>query len=167
MNILIADDDSVTSNLLSSRLGAWSHTVHKAADGNAAWEIICSTPIDIVISDWMMPGLDGLQLCSRIRRMGETSYIYLILISAQNSKTDILHGLENGVDDYITKPIDMEVLRARIEIGVRIVNLERTLSRKIDIITANHYQTIPSSYRGNPMSGLFGPVRVLSYEDMG
>jgi response regulator RpfG family c-di-GMP phosphodiesterase len=89
-----------------------------------------------------MPGLDGLELCQRIREKDELSYIYLILVSAQDSQTDILHGLESGVDDYITKPVDMEALRARIDIGVRIVNLERTLKRKIEIITANHYQTI-------------------------
>lgn len=142
MNILIADDDPVTLSLLSSRLCAWGHTVNQAADGNAAWETICSTPIDMVVSDWIMPGLDGLQLCRRIRELNETGYIYLILISAQDSKADIVHGLESGVDDYITKPIDMAALHARIEIGARIVNLERSLNRKIEIITANHYQTI-------------------------
>jgi putative two-component system response regulator len=142
MNILIADDDPVTLRLLSSRLGAWGHTVHQAADGNTAWETIRSTPIDMVISDWMMPEMDGLQLCRRIRELHEPGYIYLILISAQNSKADIVRGLESGVDDYVTKPIDMDALHARIEIGARIINLERTLNRKIEIITANHYQTI-------------------------
>ena len=142
MNILIADDDPVTLSLLSSRLGAWGHTVHQAAEGSAAWEIIRRTPIEIVVSDWMMPGLDGLQLCRRIREWHEPGYIYVILISAQDSKADIVRGLESGVDDYITKPIDMDALHARIEIGARIVNLERRLNRKIEIITANHYQTI-------------------------
>jgi cyclic di-GMP phosphodiesterase len=142
MNILIADDDPVTLKLLSTRIGAWGHQIHQAVDGRAAWETICRTPIDVVVSDWMMPGLDGIELCDRIRNRHESGYIYLILISAQDSKADIVHGLESGVDDYITKPIDMDALRARIEIGVRIVNLERTLNRKIEIITANHYQTI-------------------------
>ncbi len=142
MNILIADDDPVTLRLLSTRLGAWGHAVHQAADGNTAWETIRSTPIDIVVSDWMMPGLDGLQLCQRIRESHQSGYTYLILISAQDSKADIVRGLESGVDDYITKPIDLDALHARIEIGVRIVNLERSLNRKIEIITANHYQTI-------------------------
>ena len=125
MNILIADDDPVTLKLLSSRLCAWGHTVHQAADGNTAWETIRSTPVDMVISDWMMPGMDGLELCRRIREHNEPGYIYLILISAQDSKTEIVRGLESGVDDYITKPIDMDALHARIEIGARIVNLER------------------------------------------
>jgi putative two-component system response regulator len=142
MNILIADDDPVTLKLLSARIGAWGHTIHQAVDGQSAWDTIGSTPIDIVVSDWVMPGLDGLELCRRIRDRHESGYIYLILISAQDSQADIIHGLESGVDDYITKPIDMDALRARIEIGVRIVNLERTLNRKIEIITANHYQTI-------------------------
>lgn len=142
MNILIADDDPVTLKLLSSRLDAWGHNVYQAADGNIAWESIRNTPIDIVVSDWMMPGLDGLDLCRQIRDRQAPNYIYVILISAQDSKADIVHGLESGVDDYITKPIDMDALRARIEIGARIVNLERTLNTKIEIITANHYQTI-------------------------
>jgi response regulator RpfG family c-di-GMP phosphodiesterase len=142
MNILIADDDPVTLKLLSARIGMWGHTVHQAVDGNAAWETIATMPIDMVVSDWVMPGMDGLELCRRIRQNREASYIYLILISAQDSKADIIRGLESGVDDYITKPIDMGALRARIEIGVRIVNLERSLNRKIEIITANHYQTI-------------------------
>ena len=142
MNILIADDDPVTLKLLASRLRAWGHTVHQVVDGNTAWETICGTPVDMVISDWMMPGMDGLELCRRIRELNEPGYIYLILISAQDSKTDIVRGLESGVDDYITKPIDMDALRARVEIGARIVNLERSLNHKIEIITANHIQTI-------------------------
>ena len=142
MNILIADDDPVTLKLLASRLRAWGHTVHQVVDGTTAWETICGTPVDMVISDWMMPGMDGLELCRRIRELNEPGYIYLILISAQDSKTDIVRGLESGVDDYITKPIDMDALRARVEIGARIVNLERSLNHKIEIITANHIQTI-------------------------
>ena len=116
--------------------------MHQAADGNTAWETIRRTPVDMVISDWMMPEMDGLQLCRRIRELHEPGYIYLILISSQNSKADIVRGLESGVDDYVTKPIEMDTLRARIEIGTRIINLERTLNRKIEIITANHCQTI-------------------------
>lgn len=142
MNILIVDDDPVTLKLLSSQLNAWGHTAHQAADGNTAWDIVSNIAIDIVVSDWMMPGLDGLELCRRIRENRQAGYTYLILISAQDSRADIVRGLEGGVDDYITKPIDLAALRARIQIGARIVNLERSLNRKIEIITANHYQTI-------------------------
>jgi response regulator RpfG family c-di-GMP phosphodiesterase len=143
MNILIADDDPVTLKLLASRIGAWGgYRVVTADDGEMAWRIIQDTPIDIVISDWLMPGLDGLALCHQIRERTTANYVYVILISSQDSKTDIVHGLESGVDDYITKPIDMDALRARIAIGVRIVELERSLNAKIEIITANHYQTI-------------------------
>ena len=142
MNILIADDDPVTLGLLSTHLDAWGHAVFQAIDGDDAWATIRSTPIDIVVSDWMMPGLDGLELCRRIREELESGYIYLILISAHNSTADIVRGLKSGVDDYLTKPIEMETLRARIEIGARIVNLERTLNRKVEHITANQYQTI-------------------------
>ncbi len=143
MNILIADDDPVTLNLLRSQLERWdAHTVHTATDGNGAWETIQTRAIDIVVSDWLMPGLDGLELCRRIRERTDARYIYLILISAQDSTADMVRGLKSGVDDYITKPIDWDTLRARIDIGVRIVTLERSLTAKIKLITANHYQTI-------------------------
>ncbi|MEE4113385.1 MAG: HD domain-containing phosphohydrolase, partial [Desulfobacteraceae bacterium] len=87
-------------------------------------------------------GIDGLGLCRRIREHQKSGYIYLILTSAHDSKADMVRGLESGVDDYITKPIDMDALHARVEIGARIVNLERALNRKTEIITANHIQTI-------------------------
>jgi len=143
MNILIADDDPVTLKLLVSRIEAWGgHKVVAADDGEKAWQIVQQTPIDIVISDWLMPGLDGLALCRQIRERTAGHYVYVILISSQNSTSDVVHGLESGVDDYITKPIDMETLRARVAIGARIVELERSLNAKIEIITANHYQMI-------------------------
>ncbi|PID40604.1 MAG: hypothetical protein CR984_02350 [Proteobacteria bacterium] len=142
MKILIADDDPVTRSLLETNLKSWGHAVLQAADGDAAWEIIAGTSIDILVSDWIMPGLDGLQLCKRIRQRKTDDYMYLILISAQDSRADVLEGLQSGIDDYITKPIDMEALRARINIGARIVDLERRLNRKIDIITANQIQII-------------------------
>ncbi len=142
MNILIVDDDPVTLKLLSSRFSSWGHTVQATMDGEEALTLVREKPIDIVVSDWLMPGIDGLELCRRIRGMEEAAYIYLIMISTQDSKADILQGLESGVDDYLAKPIDMETLKARIDIGTRIVTLERSLKRKVDIITANHYQTI-------------------------
>ena len=142
MNILIADDDPVTLKLLSSQLSAWDHTVFEARDGHEAWACVQQRLIDIVVSDWLMPGLDGIELCRRIRGMEAEAYTYLILISVQDSKTNVIEGLESGIDDYLTKPIDMDALRARIKIGARIVALERSLKRKVDIITANHFQTI-------------------------
>ena len=141
MNILIADDDPVTLKLLSTQLSRWGHTVYKAMDGDDAWQSLQRNPIDIFIVDWIMPGLDGQKLSHRLRKQ-KRPYIYLILISALDTKADIVSGLKSGVDDYITKPIDMNVLRARVDIGSRIVNLERTLNRKVELITENHYQTI-------------------------
>ena len=142
MNILIADDDPVTLKLLSARLGMWGHTVHQAVDGKAAWETIGSMPIDIVVSDWVMPGLDGLELCRRIREDQEASYIYLILISAQDSRADIVRGLESGIDDYLPSPSIWTPCAPESKSVCGIVKLERNLNRKIEIITANHYQTI-------------------------
>jgi putative two-component system response regulator len=141
LNILIADDDPITLSLLSTQLSKWGHIVHKAMDGDEAWKTIESKSIDILLVDWVMPGLDGERLSHKIRQR-KGPYIYLIMISALDTKADIIAGLKSGVDEYIPKPIDLNVLRARIDIGSRIVNLERTLNRKVEIITDNHYQII-------------------------
>lgn len=142
MNILIADDDPVTLNLLSTRLDQWGHTVHQATDGSMAWEIIRGTAVDMVVSHWRVAGPDGVQLCRAIRDRHASGDIYLILIGARDSREEVVRKLEGGADDYLAKPIDMATLRARIDIGVRVVNLERSLKRKNDIITATHHQTI-------------------------
>ncbi len=142
MNILVADDDPVTLNLLESKISAWGHTVYTASDGNIAWEAIHQNPVEIVVSDWVMPEQNGVELCKRIRKSRFDTYIYVILISAHDENRDIVQGLSAGADDYITKPINFDELKARIEIGTRIVKLEHELNQKYDAIEANYYQTI-------------------------
>jgi len=142
MNFLLVDDDQATLKLIAPKLSAWGHTVHTAENGKNAWEIIKTTPIEIVVSDWMMPDLNGLELCGKIRSKESGNYIYIILISAKDSSKDIVRGLSGGVDDYITKPINFEELRARIDIGSRIVRLERELNEKYNTIRNNYLQTI-------------------------
>jgi len=142
MNILVAEDNLVTLNLLEKKLGQWGFEVRTAQNGVEAWERLKSSPVDMVISDWMMPGMSGLELFQRIRDTGFTNYIYLILVSVRDSKRDIVRGLEAGVDDYITKPFELKEFRSRVEIGARIVGLERELSDKYNIIKRNYFQTI-------------------------
>ncbi len=142
MNILVAEDNQVTLSLLEKKLGEWGYDVYTAQNGMEAWAKLKASPADIVLSDWMMPEMSGPELFKRIRDAGFTSYIYLILLSARDSKQDVVRGLEAGVDDYITKPVDFEELHARIEIGARIVRLERELTNKYDAIKKNYFQTI-------------------------
>ena len=142
MNILIADDDLVTLRLLEKHIQSWDHHVYAAQNGLDAWDIASSTNLDLVITDWNMPGLDGLELCQRIRNADLPGYIYLVIVSARGTNQDIVTGLRGGIDDYITKPFDFDELRERIATGERIVALERELRNKYEIIEKNYFQTI-------------------------
>ncbi len=142
MNILIVDDDKVTLSLLSKYLKRQDHAITAVSDGSQAWSLVQQRPFDMVISDWLMPELDGIELCQRIRNASLDYYIYLILISSQDTRADIVSGLKAGVDDYLTKPINLEELNARIEIGQRIISLEKRLKKNYQEIARNYYQTI-------------------------
>lgn len=142
MKILLVDDDKVTLSLLEKSLKAHGHQIKTVSDGSQAWDAIQQEDFDMVISDWLMPELDGLELCNRIRTSKHDHYIYLILISSQDTRADIVNGLKAGVDDYLTKPINLEELRARIDIGQRTVSLERRLKQRYQELARNYYQTI-------------------------
>lgn len=142
MHILVVDDESVSRRLFEKKLTDLGYTVYVAENGILAWNILSSTWIDMVVTDWMMPEMDGLELCRKIRSAHFKQYIYLILVSARDAQQDIIRGLEVGVDDYITKPVNTEEFRARIEIGERIVGLEKKLRDKRAETEKNYYQTI-------------------------
>ncbi|MDY6974296.1 MAG: response regulator [Thermodesulfobacteriota bacterium] len=142
MHVLVAEDDQVSLRIMQKKLESWGHAVHLATNGLEGWEQAKSIPIDIVVSDWMMPGIDGLELCRRIRNSELGRYIYFIIFTAKDKQQDIVHCLEAGVDDYIAKPLDFDEVHARLEIGVRIVRLERELSRRYKAIRKNSFQII-------------------------
>ncbi len=142
MNILVVEDNTTTLKLFEKSLVGWGYTVYTAENGKEAWNSIEKNTVDIVVSDWVMPEMDGVELCKRIRNEGTEEYVYFILVTSQDSKEDIINGLEAGVDDYLTKPIDIDELRARVEIGKRLVELERKARRRYDEIKRNYYQTI-------------------------
>jgi sigma-B regulation protein RsbU (phosphoserine phosphatase) len=130
MKILIVEDDKVTRKLLQHRLEKWGYAVTAAADGLAAWEEFRRETFPMVISDWMMPGLDGLELVRRIRAFERPGYVYTILLTARTGREDILAGMAAGADDFITKPFDPEELHARIKVGARITRLEQELEKR-------------------------------------
>ncbi len=132
MRILIVDDDRVQLRLLKSILSREGHEVLEAADGQAALALLQRNPVRLVISDWMMPELDGPELIRRIRADDFPGYIYVILLTARDKQTDIVDGLEAGADDYLTKPFDPNELRARVSIGERILDLEMRLREARD-----------------------------------
>jgi response regulator RpfG family c-di-GMP phosphodiesterase len=142
MNILIVDDDASSLALLEKSMIKWGYSTAKAENGNQAIERLKTSRIDMIVSDWLMPEMDGLELCKKVRSLDLKYYIYIILISAQDTRKDVVRGLECGVDDYLTKPLNLDELRARLEIGARIIKLERELNQKYLAIKRNYYQSI-------------------------
>jgi two-component system chemotaxis response regulator CheY len=132
MQVIVADDDPTTRRLLRSVLTTAGHEVFEAADGEAAWVLLKSTGAGLLITDWLMPRLDGIGLIQRIRADAQPGYIYTILLSARDSKSDTVAGLDIGADDYLTKPFHADELRARVAIGARIMSLELSLREARD-----------------------------------
>ena len=131
MNILIAEDDPVSRCFLEVTLTKWGYEVIPTCDGNQAWEAFQrETPI-IAILDWMMPGIDGAEVCRRIRAVETTMPTYLILLTAKSEKEDVVQGLCAGADDYITKPFNRQELHARIKVGLRMAELQRSVAERV------------------------------------
>lgn len=132
MKILIAEDDLVSRRLLEATLTKWGYEVAHACDGLAAWEALQQPNApSLAILDWMMPGLDGVEVCRRIRAIPARQPLYLILLTAKGARADIVAGLQAGADDYVAKPFDPEELQARLQVGVRMIQLQRSLSDRV------------------------------------
>lgn len=128
MKILIAEDEPISRRLLEASLNEWGYDVLVTSDGSEAWELIEKHDApSLVISDWMMPHMDGLELCRKIRQMERTGYIYFIILTAKGRKEDIIEGLEAGADDFLIKPFDREELKCRTRTGERIIELEQRI----------------------------------------
>lgn len=128
MKILIVEDEPVFRRLLESFLLKWGYDVMVTCDGSEAWEVLHEPESpNMVVSDWMMPEMDGVELCRKIREMDRSGYIYFILLTAKGRRKDLIQGLEAGADDFLIKPFDKEELKYRIRIGERIINLERRI----------------------------------------
>jgi phosphoserine phosphatase RsbU/P len=132
MRILIAEDDLVSRKMLEATLARWGYEVIITGDGQAAWEALQKPDAPgIAILDWMMPGLDGVDVCRRVRARTTGDPVYILLLTAKGNKADIVSGLEAGADDYIVKPFDREELRARLQAGIRIVTLQEALALRV------------------------------------
>jgi two-component system cell cycle response regulator len=125
--ILIAEDNAVSRKLLEKSLAKAGHDVVAAANGRMAFEMFRETFFPMVLTDWMMPEMDGIALCRAIRNHASPGYVYIIFLTAKDSKDDIVAGLEAGADDYLTKPFHPSELMARLTTGKRILELERSL----------------------------------------
>ena len=132
MKILAVDDDPWICNVVVTCLARAGHEVVEAADGQAAWEAWQGEHFRMMITDWMMPVVNGPELIRRIRAENWPSYTYVILLTVKDAKEDVVTGLEVGADDYMTKPFSLDELRARVVVGERILNLESRLSKSRD-----------------------------------
>ncbi len=138
MRVLICEDDPVSRQLLASFLEKWGYDVVVTNDGKEAWEALQEPAAPgLVVSDWMMPHMDGVELCRKIREKKETSYTYFIILTTKESKRNIIEGLKAGADDFVVKPFDHEELRFRVGIGERILELERRILKlaMTDVLT--------------------------------
>lgn len=128
--ILVVDDSRAQRMMLAATLRMSGYEVLQAADGLEALQVVRSSRVDFVISDWMMPELDGLELCRALRRELPEPYIYFILLTSKSETTELSRGLESGADDFLTKPVAADELRARITAGLRLLDMQRQLSEK-------------------------------------
>ena len=123
MHILVVDDDSLSLSLMKDVLTKWGHEVVTKPNGNDAWTYLQEHSIDVVVTDWVMPGLNGIELCRRIRGLKSKSYIYTIMLAVQDSDVELIQALEAGADDFVGKPVNLPILRARIRAAERIIRL--------------------------------------------
>lgn len=131
LHVLIVEDSLIYRRLLSRMLTQWGYIVSEAENGVAALEILSSQPISMVISDWDMPEMDGLTLCQTIRNRQFGHYVYVILLTARENAGDLTQGFDAGADDFLSKPVEQDELRARLHAGVRILTLEATLAARV------------------------------------
>ena len=157
-DVLIADDDPVSRRLLQVSLGNAGYRVVLAADGAEAirrWnEPDCPR---LAVLDWMMPVVDGVEVCRTIRRSAREPYVYIVLLTAKGHQTEIIEGLEAGADDYITKPFDLQELKARLRAGKRILELQEQL------VTAREQLRIQATH--DSLTGLFNRMAILEALD--
>ena len=127
--ILVAEDNPVSRKILKKILAKAGHEVVSAVNGQKALELFNEKFFPIVVTDWMMPKMNGLKLCEAIRKKKSTGYVYIILLTARESKDDIVKGLKAGADDYLCKPFNHAELLARINTGIRLLKLEKSLKK--------------------------------------
>lgn len=130
MRILITDDNAPSRVLLSKLLKKLGYEVLSAADGQEAWEILQNEDVNFVITDWLMPVMDGLELCKRIREANFSHYVYIMILTSKDEKESLIEGLEAGADDFIVKPYDKDELYVKIRAGERILQLEKDIEEK-------------------------------------
>lgn len=132
--VLVVDDSAAQRLMLATGLKKWGYRALQAASAEEALGILAMEEVDLVLSDWLMPGMSGVEFCAALRRSKPENYIYFILLTSKTDKADVAEGLGVGADDFLSKPVDPGELRARIKAGERLLSLERELRAKNDQI---------------------------------
>lgn len=166
MRILIAEDERLTRLKLHRILEKMGHEVVDAADGNQAWELHQADPFPIVITDWEMPGINGVELVRRIRAAENPGYVYIVMLTGKSDKKDVVEGIEAGADDFVSKPFDRDELRARLKAGQRIIDLEHNLAStndrlRLELAVAQELSNAEHRKHEESLLGNSIPVRAL------
>ncbi len=137
MKILIADDNAISCRMLELFLVKKGYNVLVAFNGHEAWNILKKRRgPQLAILDWMMPGMSGIDICKKVHKKKNGSMLYLILLTARGCKKDIAEGLQAGANDYVTKPFDPKELLARVQVGIRMIDLQNSLADNIKKLEA-------------------------------
>jgi len=160
MKVLIAEDELTSRRLLEHTLTKWGYEVVSVRDGYQAWDVLQSEDAPkLAILDWMMPGLNGVDVCRKVRalRTGEDQYVFVILLTAKSSKQDVIDGIEAGADDYVVKPFDHQELRVRLQAGERIIRLQS------ELVKARELFKTQAMY--DPLTGAFNRRAIMERLD--
>ncbi len=166
LKVLVAEDDPATRGMVSQYLRKKGLEVIEATDGDEALEAIAGEPVGIAIIDWVMPGVNGIEVCKKIRERKKSNYIYIIMLTAKESNEDILAGFEAGVDEYVYKPTNLKELYARVKVGIRIVHLEQSLKKQQEQLSElikikNKFISIAAHDLRNPVISIRGFSELL------
>jgi DNA-binding response OmpR family regulator len=151
--LLVIDDDTDYVSGMIALLEGQGYRVFSAVDGDTAWKLLETEKPEVVLVDWNMPGLDGLQLIRRMRAQESHRGRYAIMVTARSGRTDIITGMEAGANDYLTKPFNNEELLARIQVGIRTRALERELAEQVRRATILEMAGSVAHEIGNPLAG--------------
>ena len=162
MRILIAEDDPVAREIAIAALSKWGHDPVVCEDGEEAWRVMQREDApDLLLLDWFMPGLDGLELTRRVREQPHSRLSYIILVTSRSRKQDIVAGLESGADDYVVKPFDEEELHARLQVGARVVKLWEQLLEAERVRVLAQTAGAAAHEITQPLSILMGQIQLL------
>jgi DNA-binding response OmpR family regulator len=132
MKVLVAEDDPTSRLAITALLTGWGYEVTSVGDGAAAWQVLRQEDAPpLAVLDWLMPGMDGLEVCRHVRGSAPARPTYVILLTALAGHEDVVAGLEGGADDYVAKPADPDELRARVRAGQRVVELQAALAARV------------------------------------